>query len=140
MGRLLAIASASLLLVGVGLVAAAPAMAATGHSFLSQVTEAFPGTHLGGPEAVAVTKEGDLFVADPARGVVDVFDSAGAFRTEFGSGLLSRETGGIAVDEKSGDVYIAETGTDRLDVFKPNGSGGYELLSRWTGAATPATM
>jgi hypothetical protein len=118
------------------LVSAGAAQAATGHAFLSAVSEAPSGTLLKEPGAVAVDRAtGRVFLADPARGVVDVFDSAGAYVTQFGEGIGA---GTIAVSESSGDVYLAESEAGVLDVYKPNGSGGYEPLSGWEGANTPA--
>jgi sugar lactone lactonase YvrE len=112
------------------------ALAATGHKFLSQLSEAPPGTPLTEPEGVAVDQAGDVFVADPGAGVVDVFEPSGKFKTQLGAGILEGELPGLAVDS-SGKVYVADTGTSTLDVFKPNG-GGYELLSQWSGEHTPA--
>lgn len=118
----------------------APALAATGHKFLSQLSQAPPGTPLSEPEVAAVDKEGDVFVADAGRGVVDVFSSSGVFMTQFGGGVLTGKVRGLAVDEASGEVYVADSGTDLVDVFKPSGSGGYELLSKWIGANTPSIV
>lgn len=109
--------------------------AATGHKFLSRLSEAPAGSALKMPGALAVDHaNGDVFVADPGSGVVDVFSSAGAYITQFGEGL---EPSAVAVDEASGDVFVAEPFADAVVVFKPDGSGGYELLSEWTGEATP---
>jgi hypothetical protein len=113
-----------------------PAAAATGHKFLSQLSEAPPGSPLAAPEAVAVdAATGNAFVS--AGEEIDVFDSKGIFKTQFGAGVLEGEVTGIAVD-LAGRVYVADVGTNTVDVFKPNGSGGYELLAKWTGAKTPA--
>jgi hypothetical protein len=113
------------------------ALAATGHKFLSQLSEAPPGTPLVEPEGVAVDKAGEVFLADPGAGVVDVFDSSGKFKTRLGEGVLEGELPGLAVDA-SGKVYVADPEAGLVDVFKPNGSGGYELLSQLSGANTPA--
>jgi hypothetical protein len=122
----------------------APALAATGHKFLSQLTEAPPGTPINEPTAVAVDKAGEVFVGDSgglsAAPVVDVFTASGAFKTQLGAGVLQGEPRGVAVDDSTGDVYVADAVADVVDVFKPNGSGGYELLSRWTGADTPSLV
>lgn len=109
--------------------------AATGHEFLARLSEAPPGRALREPGAVAVDHvTGEVFVADPGTGVVDVFTAAGTYVTRFGAGL---EATALAVDEASGDVYVAEPVEDAVLVFKPNGTGGYEQLSRWSGAKTP---
>jgi DNA-binding beta-propeller fold protein YncE len=114
----------------------APAQAATGHEFLSSLSEAPPGTPLKEPGTVVVDHEsGEVLVADPASGVVDVFSSSGVYLTQFGAGVL--HAAGVAVDEASGDVYVADTFADAVLVYKPNGSGSYELLSEWIGEATP---
>jgi hypothetical protein len=115
---------------------ATPAQAATGHKFVSTLTEAPPGTPLKEPGAVSVDhSSGNVFVADPASGFVDVFSSTGTYLTQFGGGL---EATAVAVDEASGDVYIAQSGG--IAVFKPNGSGGYVLLYEWEGLGTPSLV
>ena len=114
----------------------APAGAATSHVLLSSVREAPAGTALGEPGAVAVDHDsGEVFLAEPARGVVDVLDSSGAYVGQFGEGVLEAQS--IAVDEATGDVYVSEAFADAILVFKPNGAGGYGLLSEWSGASTP---
>ena len=86
--------------------------------------------------AVAVDRaSGEVFVADSGAGFVDVFSSStGAYETQFGGGALDAQA--VAVDEASGDVYVAEPLNDAVEAFKPNGSGEFELLSSWSGAAT----
>jgi sugar lactone lactonase YvrE len=130
----------SLTIVGVLLVSAGAfasagsAEAATGHDFVSRVAEAPAGTPLGEPGAVTVERSsGRVFVADPGTGVIDVFSSTGTFMAQFGEAL---EPSGIAIDEASGDVYVASG--HAVLVFKPNGEGGYELLSEWAGTSTTA--
>jgi hypothetical protein len=89
------------------------------------------------PDAVAVDQaDGRVFVGDPEAGVVDVFSSSGVPLAQFGGGSL--DALGVAVDEGSGDVYVADRFENAVMVFKPNGSGGYALLSEWLGEALPA--
>ena len=76
-----------------------------------------------------------MFVGDPGSGMVDVFSSSGSFVTQFGGGSLF--AAGVAVDEASGDVYVADTFDNAVLVFKPDGSGGYGLLSEWSGEGLP---
>jgi hypothetical protein len=126
----------SSLLVGLGLVAlcATSAGAATTHNFASRVTEAPPGTLLKEPgPAVVERSSGRVFMVDAGAGMVDVFSSTGAFQTQVGEGL---EPSGVGVDEVSGDVYVS-SGAAML-VFKPDGKGGYEFLSEWSGVSAPA--
>jgi hypothetical protein len=127
---------ALVLLVSGALFGGAPALAATGHGFLSSLTEAPAGTPLQEPGAVAVDHgDGRVFVADLGTGVVDVFSSSGTFLTQIGEGSLF--AAGVAVDEASGLVYVADSFQDAVLVFKPNGSGGYALFSTWRGEGAP---
>jgi hypothetical protein len=124
-----------LLSVVLGLWITAPVQAATGHKLLSSLTEAPPGTSLGEPDAVAVEhSSGKVFIADPGRGVIDVFSSSGTYETQFGQSLQATA---VAVDEETHDVYVAEPVGDVVLVFKPNGKGGYEELFEWLGTSTP---
>ena len=134
-GRIRVIAASSLLAIAGGLSMLGPACAATTHNFLARVSEAPPGTAVRELGAATVERSsGRVFVADSGAGVIDVFSSTGAFVTQFGEGL---EATGVAVDESSGDVYVASAST--VLVFKPSGVDGYALLSEWQGADTPGT-
>src|ERR1700682_4636412 len=137
-------AGRALLLVLLAWVAAAglpgAASADTGHNFLSQLP-----LLLINPEArvqaVTVDQTGNVCVADNTAGVVDVFDSSGTYKTQFGSGILESKAGNVEITglaaDSVGRIYVADNATDTVDVFKPNGSGGYSLLSEWTGLNTP---
>lgn len=106
------------------------AVAAAGHALVGVVSEAPPGSHLGEPGAIATDRvSGDVFLADPAAGAVDALSASGGFLARVGEGL---EPSGVAVAEASGDVYV--TSGTVLYVFKPDGKGGYALLSEWSGA------
>ncbi len=112
-----------------------PASAAVGHGFVSSLREAQVGTVLSEPVAVAVDHaSGAVFVGDPGAGVVDVYSSTGTFLTQFGEEI---EPVAVAVDEANGDLYVVQPAGDVVLVFKPNGAGGYELLSEWAGAGVP---
>ncbi len=116
------------------LVICAAASADVGHPFAARLTEAPPGTALSEPVAVAVDHvTGDVFVGDAETEVVDVFAATGAYVTQFGEGL---EASGVAVDEASGDVLVSSGSV--VAVFRPTGSGSYELVSEWSGVSTPA--
>jgi hypothetical protein len=133
-----ALAGAVAALACILLLPAASAFGATGHKLVSTLTEAPAGTPLGAPEALAVDQKGDVFVADKTRGLIDEYGSSGELKTQFGAGVLPAGVSlpGIAVDEASGDVYVIEE-PSVVRVFKPNGTGGYELLSSWEGAHAP---
>jgi len=115
---------------------AGSALAQTGHKFLSQITTGPLGGKLNSPEAVAVDKSGNVFVGEhTAEPAVDVYNAAGELKASFGAGLLE-EVSGVAVDA-AGKVYVADGGANKVYVFKPDGLGGYTLVSTWTGANTP---
>ena len=112
------------------------ASAATGHKFLSDLSETSAGSLLVEPGTVTVDHaSGDVFVADPGAGMVDVYNSAGGFVTQFGEGRLF--AAGIGVDEASGSVYVADTFENEVLVFKPNGPSSYQLISEWSGQGLP---
>jgi phosphodiesterase/alkaline phosphatase D-like protein len=117
------------LLVVLLLAVVPPAFGATGHGFVMTLS----GPVLVRPGSVAVDRNsGEIFVGDRGTGMIDVYDSAGTFVTQFGAGML--DPAGVAVDEASGDIYVADVFQNAVDVFKPDGSGGYQFLSRWFGS------
>ncbi len=79
--------------------------------------------------------DGRVFVGDASSGRVDVFSSAGTLVAQIGEGDLNAL--GVAVDEASGDVYVADGFENAVLVFKPDGKGGYGLLSEWSGQGLP---
>jgi DNA-binding beta-propeller fold protein YncE len=38
---------------------------------------------------------------------------------------------GVAADEVSGDLYVVDAGNERVEIFSPNGSGGYDFASEF---------
>ena len=125
----------ALLFAAIVLLPASGAFAATGHPFVSSLSEAPAGVHLGEPGAVAVDHAtGQVFVGDLGSGRIDVFSSSGTFETSFGEEL---EPVALAVDESNGDVYVVEPFEHAVFVYEPDGKGGYRLLSEWFGAGTP---
>ncbi len=132
-------------LVGSLALTGAPAFAFFGHPYLSQITEVpggpAPGS-LASPWGMTFDSAGNLFLADPGRQIVDVFDSTNTFKTQAGHGFLS---GGyarsVAVDDATGDVYVGDSNNSEVFVMKPDGKGGYEGLSAWKGAnSKPGTF
>ena len=116
--------------------APAQACAATGHEFLSSLSEA-AGKPLEEPSAVAIDQESArVFVADAASGVIDVYSSTGAYITQVGeAGTVV--AAGLAVDEATGELYVANSFQDSVQVYDPDGQDAYQLLSEWTGDALP---
>jgi hypothetical protein len=108
------------------------AVAATGHGFLWSVSEGPLGAGLVSPGVVATDgATGQVFVGDGQAGYVDVYSSAGTYETRFGEGVI--DANGLAVDEADGYIYVADAFMDAVAVFKPDGAGGYRLLSWWFG-------
>jgi DNA-binding beta-propeller fold protein YncE len=118
------------------IVANAPVQAATGHRFLQSVSEASQGTLLVEPGPAAVEQaSGRVLLADPGRGVIDVFSSAGSFEDQFGGGGLAPV--GVAVDQRTQFVYVADSFQNAVEAFKPDGEGGYALAAEWAGRHAP---
>lgn len=112
------------------------AFGATGHGFVASVSEGPFGTGLLEPAPVALDRGvGDVFVGDRLSGYVYVYNASGEYEGQFGGGRL--DPAGVAVDEASSDVYVADPAAEAVLVFEPDGAGGYRLLARWFGRATP---
>jgi hypothetical protein len=100
--------------VVLGAVAAAPAGAAPVQGFGPVGSFGFGGSGPGGlsaPQHIAVDDStGNVFVADPGNGRVEVFQPDGSgsatYLTEFGAAAVSQPYG-VAVDQSTGDVYVA---------------------------------
>jgi DNA-binding beta-propeller fold protein YncE len=60
--------------------------------------------------------KGDVYVDNGTA--VAVFGATGALIQRFGAGLLERGMG-VAIDARSGDVYVVDAGEDKVDVFRP---------------------
>lgn len=97
-------------------------------------------------EGIATGPTGDVYTVSWASNRVEVFTAEGQFVRAFGEGVLdgSHEpqvctttcvaglpgTGagemyspyGIGVDPASGDLYVSDTGNDRIDVYQPDGT------------------
>jgi len=88
-----------------------------------------PGTQLQSPSGVAVDRDDNIYVSDPGRGVIVVFDSEGRFIRDIGSsdgeGQFERPTG-IAIDRKTGHLYVLDTPRHLLYILDTQG----KLLAR----------
>jgi sugar lactone lactonase YvrE len=86
------------------------------------------------PGDVAVDGAGNVYVAAKNNHRIQKFSSTGVFLTKWGGGGTTRGTGdgevirpeGVAVDG-SGNVYVADTGNRRIQMFTSSG----EFLTRW---------
>ena len=76
-----------------------------------------------GPEGIAVDPvSGDLYVVDDINGRIEEFNPNGTFLAAFGkkgsgNGELSSPQG-VAVNS-AGDIYVADTGNNRIEVWEP---------------------
>jgi DNA-binding beta-propeller fold protein YncE len=144
--------------------AATSAQATITHKYLTQITEGEHFEPFVKPWGLTFDSEGNLYVADAegpgeTAGHVDVFNSSNAFlatldnetvafsepeplreppfSNSFVSGPFVRS---VAVNEKTGVLYVAESECDCLQVLKPKKSGepkeGYERVAVWTGLNT----
>jgi DNA-binding beta-propeller fold protein YncE len=84
-----------------------------------------------GPRAIAIDKQGRLYVTDTGNKRVQVFDGNGNYITQFGTSGTSdgqfNEPVGIAIDQ-SGNIYVADTWNHRIQVFDAN----YKFVRAWT--------
>src|SRR6185312_8217102 len=87
------------------------------------------------PWSMAFDAAGNLYVADPGNSIVDTFNSSNQPTGQLGSGTLGGGyTRGVAVDDKTGDVYVADSNRSEVFAFKPLGANpesGYQFLSQW---------
>ena len=82
------------------------------------------------PQAVAVDRQGDVWVADEYSSVVQRFSPQGTFLSQFGTyGTLAGEigaVGGLAVD-RLGRINVLDSANDRVQQFTPEGA----LVRAW---------
>ena len=128
------VALAIVIATGVLSLPATSAQSFQGHDLLSQITQTAGGSPLVKPWGLTFDVSGNLFLGAAGQGQVDVFNSANIFQGAIGTGTLSSEyPRSVAVDQATGDVYIADSGLDEVLVYKPAGGGTYTLLSTWDG-------
>ncbi len=78
----------------------------------------------GGPQGVALDKDGNVYVTDTMNNRVEIFDADGKFISEFGRhcdgpGCFARPKG-IAIDA-DGHIWVADTMNDTLQAFNREG-------------------
>ncbi len=112
-----------------------PASAEITHKLVTQITGPSPTAQFATPWSLTFDAAGNLYVADPGHSIVDTFNSSNQPIGQLGSGTLGGGyTRGVAVDDKTGDVYVADSNHDEVFAFKPVGASpesGYQFLSQW---------
>ena len=93
-----------------------------------------PVTGLGNPAQIAVTQQGNIYIADPANNQIVVETTSGGSQSTVGTGLKSPM--GVAVDA-SGNVFIADTGNNRV-VEINQATGAQTVLGQILATGTPA--
>jgi tripartite motif-containing protein 71 len=87
------------------------------------------------PEAIAVSRTGQVYVADQFSHLVQIFSSTGAFEGQWGSGGSGPgqfgPVGGLAIDSH-GDVYLVDSAYDRVEKF----TAGGRLITSWGSRGT----
>jgi VCBS repeat-containing protein len=90
------------------------------------------------PESIAIkTSSGRIYVSDTANHRVQYFTSAGAYEGTIGANTHNASTGvmvasvdtgkfdtptGIAINQSTGDVYVVDSGNDRVQQFTATGT------------------
>jgi uncharacterized protein (TIGR03663 family) len=79
-----------------------------------------------GPRALTVAANGDILVADTGGKRIRVYDSAGNFLYDIGSGGVAvgqlDEPVGIDVNPVTGEIYVADTWNQRIQTFTATGN------------------
>jgi DNA-binding beta-propeller fold protein YncE len=90
---------------------------------------------LWGPRSIALSPDGLLLVADTGNHRIVVYDQEGGYVSQFGSRGFGpaqfSEPVGIAIDQNSGFVYVADTWNQRIQVFLPASNGVYIFHQDW---------
>jgi hypothetical protein len=109
---------------------AASAGAALTHPFLTSITEANE-SPLVQPWGMTVDSSGNLLLADARKRLIDEFDASNKFTNTIGAGKFSGFfVRSVAVNDTTGVVYVGESGSEEVFVFKPKGGGEYELIQQ----------
>lgn len=103
--------------------------------YLSQLTGTPPTASVhgsfAGPQGLTVDQSTHgLYVADPGNGVIDVFDSAGAYVRQVGKGEFGPYGETVAVNELTKTLYVGNSGPELIDLY--DGEGSF-LEPAWSG-------
>jgi alpha-tubulin suppressor-like RCC1 family protein/DNA-binding beta-propeller fold protein YncE len=96
------------------------------HKYLGQITRA-GSEPLEDPVGLAFDAAGDLFVTDTAeKGFVYRYGPTNGFECQLGGQFPKGFVSSVAVDDESGDVYVAESGEEEIWLFKPEAGCAYK--------------
>jgi DNA-binding beta-propeller fold protein YncE len=105
---------------------AAPVLAAP-----TAFKESIPGPPFTRPYGMSPDGAGNLFIADAGAGAIDKYDSSNTLTEAItNAGLNPSYTRSVAVNDTTGVVYVGESGSEEIFVFKPEVGGGYGLIQR----------
>lgn len=96
---------------------------------------AAPGVRFVSPVAIAGDGNGGILVTDSELGAVFHLDAEGDPVQRLGEGILTRPTG-IARDDRTGNIYVADTRAHDIKVFDDHGSLVELIGSRGDGRGT----
>ena len=87
------------------------------------------------PEQIAIDQRGNAFIVDTNddQHALHWFDASGAYRASINSALdlPLDDPAGVTV-AASGDVFVSDTGNNRIVQFKPNADGsGFAVIRQW---------
>ena len=80
------------------------------------------------PIGLAPAPNGDILVADAELGYLTRFSPDGEAKARIGEGVLQRPTG-VAVDQATGRIYVADTRANHVQVFDENGRALFQFGS-----------
>lgn len=88
-----------------------------------------------GPRGIAVGPNDEIFISDTGNKRVAIFNSGGAYISEFGSAgyLLGQidEPVGIAISQKTGKLFLADTWNQRVQIFEEDSESGFFAVYSW---------
>jgi hypothetical protein len=114
----------------------------TGADAPSGEGEIFQGVAVDGSSSLGDWAADDVYVADPSKGVVDVFKPEAGGGEKYVAqltgpeppGVLFSEPAWVAVNQSNGEVYVLDKGQENVDVFRPAAVvGQYEYVGKLAG-------
>lgn len=70
---------------------------------------------------IAVDAANNAYIVDTGHKVVHVYSPKGVWKFDFGTGVLSSDIRGIAIDPATGNVFVAQSGLGTIEVFDKTG-------------------